>query len=173
MTVKEREKGPSGESMEEEGRMSSEPVRPMPPVPGTQVPEPASSMMPPRLDPDRELPPADVQRNARLHETAETIGAAVGSAVESVRELPRRLQRELPRRMQDMKQRFTVIRGRTSQDASAAAAEWKQTAQHKVSQARHRAEYLAHEYPIHVIVGAAVTAFVIGFALRVWRSNRG
>lgn len=153
--------------------MSSEPVRPMPPLNGGQVPEPASSMMPPRLDPERELPPAGAPRNTRLHEAAETIGAAVGSAVETVKELPRRLQRELPRRVQDMKDRFTVIRGRTTEDASAAAAEWKQTAQQKVSQARNRAQYVAEEYPIHVIVGAAVTAFIIGFALRIWRSNRG
>jgi hypothetical protein len=153
--------------------MSSEPLRPMPPLRGVQVPEPASSITPPRLHPERELPSAETTRNTRLHETAETIGAAVGNAVETAKQLPRRLQRELPRRLEDMKKRFTVITGRGKQGASATTTEWKETAQERLSQARNRAQYLADEYPLRVIAGAAVTAFIVGFALRVWRSNRG
>lgn len=125
-------------------------------------------------NPNRELPqPGTVAElpsarpgpatNHRLNETAEAIGNAVGSAVETVRHLPERLQ--------DMKERFTVIRGRAQEDAATRAAELKETAQQKAQQARTRAAHLAREYPLQVIAGVAGGAFILGFVLRIWRSK--
>ncbi len=115
-------------------------------------------------DPNRELPSAATARNnPRLNDTAEVIGNAVGVAVESVRRLPERLQ--------EMKERFTVIRGRVQEDAAAAAEEWKEVAREKAEQARNRAAQLAHDYPLHLIAGVAGVAFLGGVALRIWRSR--
>lgn len=111
-----------------------------------------------------ELPsPAQERAKARINEMAETIGYAVGTAVETVRELPRRLQY--------LKQRFIVIRGRSREDAAAAAAEWRQTAEQKMAETRTRAHQLSQQYPLQVILGFAMAGFVLGFALRIWRSH--
>ncbi len=115
-------------------------------------------------DPNRELPAeAAATRNPRLNETAEAIGGAVGSAVDTVRHLPERLQ--------EMKERFTVIRGRVQEDAATTATEWKETAREKAAQARNRAAQLAHDYPLHVIAAVAGLGFILGVALRIWRSR--
>jgi hypothetical protein len=102
--------------------------------------------------------------NPKLRETAETVGTAVGKAVNKVRDLPRRVS--------EMKERFTVIRGRTREDASSAAAELKENARQKAYQARSRAQYYAREFPLEFLAGVAGVAFVLGFALRIWRSSR-
>ncbi len=116
-------------------------------------------------DPNRELPAqtAETNSNPRLNDTAEAIGGAVGSAVDTVRRLPERLQ--------EMKERFTVIRGRLQEDAATTATEWKETARDKAAQARNRAAQLSHDYPLHVIAGVAGVGFVLGVALRIWRSR--
>ncbi len=113
---------------------------------------------------DVTVPQPDIVRGDRKRDAAETVGAAFGKAVVRVR--------ELPRRMADMKQRFIVIKGRTREDAASTAGEIRENARQKVYEARTRAEHLAHEYPIEFILGAGATAFVLGFALRIWRSSR-
>ena len=45
------------------------------------------------------------------------------------------------------------------------------TARDRLHYARRRANYLCNEYPVQTILGFAGFAFVIGFALRIWRSN--
>ncbi|MFB3917945.1 MAG: hypothetical protein ACE14M_14545 [Terriglobales bacterium] len=131
----------------------SEPVRPIPFPRDVAVP----------LE-QPELPPSPgEQAQARMNETAERVGYAVGKASATIWDLPRRLQY--------LKQRFIVIRGRTREDAAAAAAGWRQTAAQRAAQTRTRAQQLAHDYPLHAILGCAAAAFVIGFALRIWRSN--
>ncbi len=118
-----------------------------------------------------ELPPA---RSERLTDAAESVGTVVGSAVHTVRHLPDRLQ--------EMKERFTVIRGRTKARASDTAADLKETAEQKLQDARNlasrrlhdareRASEIANEYPLHVIAGAAAFAFVFGIILRIWRAH--
>ncbi len=121
-------------------------------------------------DPNRELPapgPTIVElperSRPRLNGTAEAIGSAVGTAVETVRHLPDRLQ--------DMKARFTVVRGRAREQAAIRAEDWKQTARSRVYEARNRAQFYAREYPLHVIAATAGAAFILGFALRIWRSR--
>ncbi len=101
---------------------------------------------------------------SRLNGTAEAIGSAVGSAVDTVRHLPERLQ--------EMKERFTVIRGRVQENAASTAQDWKETARDKAEQARSRAAQLAHDYPLHVIAGVAGLGFILGVTLRIWRSTR-
>ncbi len=109
----------------------------------------------------------ETRSNLALSDAAERVGNAVGSAVEKVRELPERLQQ--------MKERFTVIRGRTQEDLSTKAGEiaddLKQQAQLTVTRARTRARYIAREHPRAVILGAAVVGMVLGIVLRVWRDH--
>ncbi len=112
-----------------------------------------------------ELPKALPQSD--IHAAAERVGDAVGSAVEKVKELPGRLQ--------EMKDRFTVIRGRAQRDLSNRAEEiaddLKQQAQLTVSRARTRAERLRREQPLAVILGAAAFGMVLGIVLRIWRDH--
>jgi hypothetical protein len=100
----------------------------------------------------------------RLNNTAEAIGTAVGTAVERVRQIPERLA--------DMKQRFTLIRGRARDRATDKATDLRDTAQDTARQVRTRAQYYANHYPVQTILGIAGVAFVFGFVLRIWRSNR-
>jgi hypothetical protein len=124
----------------------------------------------PAVTPERELPAQSVvseeqlELNPKLRDTAETVGATVGRAVCKVR--------EFPQRMSEMKQRFTVIRGRTREDAASAAGELKETARQKVHEARSLARYHARENPIQFILAVGAVSFVLGFSLRIWRSSR-
>lgn len=140
-------------------------------------------------DPDRALPeratpsqlghiPVERSSNPRLNSAAETVGTALGTAVTQVRRVPDRLQDGL----QEAKQRFEVIRGRKGQDAKEAlndavekareaGEEFKDTAQEKLTEARTRAERLAHDYPLHVIGAAATFGFLLGIVLRLWRDH--
>jgi hypothetical protein len=45
------------------------------------------------------------------------------------------------------------------------------TSRNRLYYARRRAKYLSNEYPVQTILGFAGLSFVIGFALRIWRSN--
>ena len=109
--------------------------------------------------------PEGTPGDERLNDTAEQIGSAVGRAVRTVRELPEQLG--------SLKDRFTVIRGRGQQAASEKAQELKETANQQMQRTRRRIDHLVSEYPLQVILAAAGAAFVLGVALRVWRSNRG
>jgi ElaB/YqjD/DUF883 family membrane-anchored ribosome-binding protein len=99
----------------------------------------------------------------RLRETAETVGTAVGNAVNKARDLPRRLS--------DMKRRLTVIRGRAREDAATTAEEVRETARQRFQQAQTRVRHYAHEFPVQFILAMGGVAFVLGVFLRVWRSN--
>lgn len=124
------------------------------------------------------IPTEERSSNPRLNSAAETVGTALGSAVSQVRRVPDRLQGGL----QEAKQRFQVIRGRKGQDAKEAlndaadkarqaGEELKETAQEKLSEARTRAQHLAHNYPLHTIAGAAAFGVLIGIVLRLWRDH--
>jgi hypothetical protein len=85
------------------------------------------------LDPGKELPPAewhddlqpDSQSNPRLNETAAAIGSAVGTAA---------------RRVEEIRERFTVIRGRAKAEVSARADELRESAAEKIDDARRQVE---------------------------------
>lgn len=109
--------------------------------------------------------PEGTPGDERLNDAAEQIGSAVGRAVRSVRELPEHLDA--------LKHRFTVIRGRGREAASEKVQDLKESTNQQVQRARQRIDHLVSEYPLQVIVTAAGAAFLLGIALRVWRSNRG
>jgi ElaB/YqjD/DUF883 family membrane-anchored ribosome-binding protein len=113
---------------------------------------------------------SEAHSSAAMNEAAENIGAAVGKAVDTVQHLRDQLQ--------EMKQRFTVIKGRAQQDVTSKAGELKKEAAEKVSEARtraeqlaHRAEHLAHENPFQVILAMAGIGLVLGIVLRIWRDH--
>jgi ElaB/YqjD/DUF883 family membrane-anchored ribosome-binding protein len=107
---------------------------------------------------------AATRDNLALNSAAENIGSAVGNAVENART-----------RLQEMKERFTVIRGRAQRELSTKAGdvadELKQQAQRTVSDARTRAEHLARRNPLGSIAAAAALGFVMGIVLRLWRDH--
>jgi len=127
-------------------------------------PEPVEA---PRYHPNLAPARTETRANLALSTAAERVGIMVGTALERVKELPDRLQ--------VMKQRFTVIRGRKqaelSNRASELAGDVKDKAQRTVSNARSRAERLAHEEPMKFIAGAAAIGLVLGTALRLWRDH--
>jgi hypothetical protein len=126
------------------------PARPLESVP---APGPVPVVELPRR---REVSPA-------LNRAAERLGRAVGLAEVQLRQLPARIS--------DLRARLNATRNRASEDAAAAASEWRQSAERTAYQARTRGQYLANEYPVQTIAGAAGAAFVTGFALRLWRSS--
>lgn len=139
--------------------MSSEPVVPLE---SRDIVTGRADVIPVVPEPERELPVGS-EVNPRLRNTAESVGTAVGKAVRKVRSLPNRVS--------SMRERFTVIRG--GQESSAGtAAEMKETARQKIDEARSRAEFYAHEYPLQFIAAAGAAGFALGFILRVWRSSR-
>lgn len=77
----------------------------------------------PAVDPERELPAAPPRSNPRLNEAAEAIGGALGSAT---------------RQVQNVRERFTVIRG-GAPGAPSKTEQLKQTAQQKVEDMKERA----------------------------------
>jgi ElaB/YqjD/DUF883 family membrane-anchored ribosome-binding protein len=153
------------------------------------------------LEPERELPAANMNSNPRLNETAEAIGGALGTAA---------------RHVQNVRDRFTVIRGGAEGRASTSE-QIKETAQEKIEDMkqragsaleqarieattrledakarasrlarnargsaterarmlRMRAERLTRERPLQVLAGVGVTAFLLGIILRVGRAKRG
>ncbi|HEV2115995.1 MAG TPA: hypothetical protein VGR48_08215 [Terriglobales bacterium] len=89
-------------------------------------PRATERMYPPEMKavkPERELPAAKAGVNPRLNETAHAIGSALGSAT---------------RQVQNMRERFTVIRG-GAQDGRSTAEHLKATAQQKVQEIKERA----------------------------------
>lgn len=118
------------------------------------------------LDSEIVSPRAEV---SRVESAAGSIGNAVGLAVVTVRELPERLR--MKQRLQEMKQRFTLIRGRAQGEAAEKADELRAKAVDKYAEARTRAARLARQYPFGVIAAAAGLGLLVGIALRVWRDR--
>ncbi len=146
----------------------SQPVGPLPDIPDINETPPRLSLAGPTL-PERELPARGEPRPAgKITEAAELAGEKVGEVVG----FAKHEARELPQRLEGMKQRFKLIQGRAAANARAAASEMRQTAGFRIRQARDRFNYLARECPLETVLAIGGTAFVLGFALRVWRSNR-
>jgi ElaB/YqjD/DUF883 family membrane-anchored ribosome-binding protein len=106
----------------------------------------------------------EAAEGAKLQDAAESVGAAVGKAISTARDVPRRLS--------VMKERFTVIRGRVQEDTTTAAVEMRENARQKIVRARSRTEIYAHEYPLKFIARVGIAGFVLGMMLRAWRSSR-
>jgi len=131
-------------------------------------PEPGPSPGEPRYHPNyAPVGRAHYRSNLALSNAAERMGNIFGSAIEKVKELPDRLQ--------DMKHRFTLIRGRSQEELSDRAGEMaedvKEQAQRTFSNVRSRAERLAREEPLRFIGGAALAGMALGIGLRLWRDH--
>lgn len=146
------------------------------------------SRVSPRVYPERELPeratpgelgdwPLRTTAPARS-QTADRAGYALGSAAGRAQQLGVRLQDELHSRMDelhsrvdDLRARFQLIRGRASENVQETAGHLKRDSRRNLTQMRSRAQQLAHDYPIHFVLGAAGSAFLIGFVLGWWRQS--
>ena len=141
-----------------------------------------------RVYPERELPvtatpgelgewPAHTVAPSRT-QPADRAGYALGAAAGRAEQLGVRLQDELHHRMDDLhvrmddlRSRFQLIRGRASGNVQETASHVKRDARRNFKQIRSRAQQLAHDYPIHFVLGAAGSAFLIGFVLGWWRQS--
>jgi ElaB/YqjD/DUF883 family membrane-anchored ribosome-binding protein len=74
-------------------------------------------------------------------------------------------------RATDLSQRASERIGELKNTAGERMSDFGETARNRLYFARRRARYLTNEYPVQTILGFAGLAFVIGFALRIWRSN--
>ena len=134
----------------------------------------------PVSDPERELPAETRAVNPQWNRTAEQIGSTVGRAVAKVRQMPQRAERAAQELTNEVRDRLEVIRRqqgpsattRLREKAEQTADELKGRARENVQVARNRAQRLARENPIEVIVVTFGAAFILGIALRIWRSNR-
>jgi ElaB/YqjD/DUF883 family membrane-anchored ribosome-binding protein len=133
-----------------------------------------------RVHPDRELPerstPGELgqwpfRSTAPAGNPADRAGYALGAAVGRSRQMRIHLQDQVHDRIDDLRSRFQVIRGRTTQNAQETASHLQRDARRNLREMRSRAEHLAHDYPIHFVLGAAGTAFAIGFLLGWWRQS--
>lgn len=131
--------------------------------------------------------------NARLNRTAESIGTALGSTVVKMRSglsLVQSREREIAR---DLSQRISqqtetlsaavveraeqfgdVAEEKASQLYDVAQQRWNdlnQAARNAVLDARKKATQLRDEHPLELIAAFAAAGFVLGAALKVWRSN--
>ncbi len=141
------------------------PVRPLPPAPEPIVvrepdPEPLPARELPAGAPRAELP---AERQQTLNQAAEKVGNVIGTAVERARELPRKVV--------EIRERLNIQRERTREDMAAAASDMKENARHRMLQVRARTRLWAQENPLQMIAVGAAGAFVLGFLLRIWRSN--
>ena len=67
-----------------------------------------------------------------------------------------------------------VAQDRTEQLMNTSQKQWanlRVNARERLIMARNRAAVLRQDHPLELIVGFAVSAFVIGFTLRIWRSS--
>jgi ElaB/YqjD/DUF883 family membrane-anchored ribosome-binding protein len=127
--------------------------------PGSQLPERAST--------GRRM------SESELNNTAERIGNAIGTAVDTVRNLPRRLQL-VPQRIQSIRDQLTGQvkdkSGEFAEDARETFEQFKSSAQLRVRQARERSARFASERPFAIIAAVAAVGLIAGVSLRLWRS---
>ena len=143
------------------------------------------------VEPERLLPPetsGTIGEIGDRNATARELGRRTGRAVAAVIEFPQ-LARDLPRRIEDMRwqvrDRLRIIRqqspGTTSntsnridelrENAACRIDALRSRAQERLQLLRNRAERLQRERPVQLIAGAFGAAFLLGMALRIWRSN--
>ena len=136
----------------------------------------------PRItDPERELPASTTERaeNPRWNEAAENIGRTAGRAVAKIREFPRQIDDA----REDAREKLREIRIQSQQTGQGRFGQLKDQAldrldilrnraNERILIYRNRAQRMTRERPIAVIVGAFAVSFVVGVALRIWRSDR-
>jgi ElaB/YqjD/DUF883 family membrane-anchored ribosome-binding protein len=110
---------------------------------------------------DRELPP--YESRFWIEDVAQRLGALLGAVEEQLTNLPDRFAA--------FRRELSAHAERLSRQAGPAAADFKRNAEQRYQHTRARAQAIANRYPIETIAGAAAAAFVLGFALRLRRSN--
>jgi ElaB/YqjD/DUF883 family membrane-anchored ribosome-binding protein len=130
---------------------------------------------------------AGAANDTRMTRAAEQIGGVVGRAVSAARDMPQKIGGELCSRFQVISGEARQRGGHGLEQVKSAAGERldkvKNVAGHKVNQlsaratekiqlARNRAERVARERPVEVILAGLGAGLLLGAALRIWRSNR-
>ncbi|HWR16029.1 MAG TPA: hypothetical protein VN577_14465 [Terriglobales bacterium] len=172
----------------------AEPVRNDEPLSSMRYPEsPGSSVRPGPVPVERSIDYSNSQ--ALLPETAteQSLGewpherhssdfdqehrsSGVANVLNTVKDKARQIPGFVSDRVEDLRYRFRLIRGRAKESDVAdrikdQASELADTASRQARFARNRAQYYARNYPLQFIAGSAATAFVVGFLLRVWRDE--
>ncbi len=122
----------------------------------------------------REMPPALPPTDGRPA-TSTTVDLMKGKASEVAEQAQQKAAR--------IKDKVSEVAGQAQQSvaetydrAKEGAARTYEQASRKTADfvwtARSRAKQVMHDYPFHVIAGAAAVGFMAGVALRIWRSNR-
>jgi Sec-independent protein translocase protein TatA len=110
-----------------------------------------------------ELPSGEGDSN--IESAARNIGSALGRAVNRVRET-----------RDEVRNRVDEATYRLRSQAQEASRNYSELAQEKIDTARSSAQSFARrattDYPVHVILAAAVAGVLIGAGLRIWRENR-
>ena len=130
------------------------------------------------LDPEREPPIGETRAlNPQWTQTAAQVGGALGQAINSVRKAPRRAQQAAEQIRSEIRDGLEVIRERAQperlrEEAERTVDELQSRARERANLVRNRAERLARDNPLGIVMAAFAAAFVFGMALRIWRSNR-
>src|SRR5688572_29620921 len=95
-----------------------------------------------------------------------------GNQIAGTIERARHLARELPQRMDDVRQRVDMIRGRVGEQSAQQFDRARMFAGRAWHDVRFRADRMRRERPLQVLAGAAIAAFAVGAMLRIWRSRR-
>ncbi len=153
----------------------------------TRYPEPSpnNSALPGNtvLTPELPAPDPDAKRGSTLDnasDKAREIAERTRENFKVVADQVREKMNDLTDRASEMAdqagQRFNEMKETLNQRIP----EWKERARVKATEARRaarkaadQADRTARTYPIHTALAAAGAGFVLGAAMRVWRSNRG
>jgi ElaB/YqjD/DUF883 family membrane-anchored ribosome-binding protein len=139
----------------------------------------------------------DQHGNAVLEEKARQVGAALGKAVATLREARETLKdvgseahevaairvNEAGARINEMAESVKNTTRQWSEAAKSGAGQLRQAAVEKArgvgsqlktaySLGRLRANQVAREYPLHLVLAAGAAGFLLGAGLRIWRSGR-
>lgn len=142
------------------------------------------------LPPEHTLPRSE---NPRLNQTAENIGAALGTTIGKMRsglslvqtrerEMAHDLSRKLSQQAEGLSaaavekagQLGDIAEEKASMAFNAVQEQWdtlRERAGVRIVELRKRAAILRDEHPLELIGAFAGAAFVLGAALKVWRSN--
>lgn len=129
-------------------------------------------------------------RKSGLERSAAQAGALAGHTVGLLRDIRKRFEEPGQAHDDRLSELGATARARTRatvdevrRKAGEHAEKWRQAALEKTAelrrqardryeQTRSRANQVARDYPVHVLLAAGVAGFLLGAALRTWRANR-
>ena len=103
----------------------------------------------------------------RMADLADSASATVSDLKDSAAEK----FEDLKDRASDLSQRAGQRLGELKNTTGERVSDFADSARDRLYSARRRANYMTNEYPVQTILGFAGVAFVVGIALRIWRSN--